>query len=107
MMPEQRMVDALLDRGQALNSTTDWTLMLPDEVGLLLPRDSDILVRTVDGQPGYYRTQAYRDCEVVTFPMTKPIAILSDSSGLSDALYLNLGTGQIGSSPADVGLPGA
>lgn len=37
------MVDAFLDRGQALSPTTDWTLMLPDEVGLLLPRDSDIL----------------------------------------------------------------
>jgi hypothetical protein len=103
---EQQMVDQLIDRGVDQSPATDWTLMVPDEVALLLPMDSDTLLRPIGQLSGYYRTQVYCDREVVTFPLTEPIAVLSDVDGLMPSLYLNLGSGAIGTSPADVGLSG-
>ena len=100
------MVDDLINRGLDESPATDWTVMVSDEVALLLPRESDVLSRPIGQQPGYYGPNVYRDQEVVSFPMRTPIAILSDSTGLARSLYLNLVTGVIGRTTDEVGLPG-
>ena len=98
------MVDELIDHGLQLSPATDWSLMVSAEVALLLPMDADVLKRPLGQQPGLFRTHVYRDREVVTFPMTKPFAVLSDSAGLMPSLYLNLSTGRIGFEVARCGL---
>jgi hypothetical protein len=48
----------------------EYTIMVAAEQSLLLPRDSDQLWRSVNGQLGYFRCRVYRDHEVVAMPLT-------------------------------------
>ena len=77
-------------------------MTLPEPWLADLPLDGDTLVRPVDTRrAGYFRTPVYRGLELVPQPLTKPVLILSDSTGLLPTLFMNTDSGQIGTSLVD------
>jgi len=105
MREHRLLVDRLIDEGLALSPATDWSLTLPQEWVSELPLDGEKLHRPVDTRrAGYFRAPVYRNLELVPQPLAVPVLILSDQSGLQPTLYLNVGTGIIGRTPAEVGL---
>ena len=105
MSPHRALVDRLIDEGLRRSPATDWSLTLPEPWLADLPLDGDTLVRPVDTRrAGYFRTPVYRGLELVPQPLTQPVLILSDATGLLPTLFMNTDSGQIGTSLVDVGL---
>lgn len=59
-----RLTDALLARARAQNPGVEFSISLDQAQSLLLPRTSDRVYRTVNGQLGYYAGHVYDDALV-------------------------------------------
>lgn len=70
----QNVVDTLLDLAQRDHPDIEFTIVVPAEQVLLLPRHSDKLWRhDSDGRLGYYRVHVYRDCAVESFEIDEEV----------------------------------
>lgn len=111
----QQLVDQALDAARAAHPGVEFGITLSLGNALLLPMDSDKLVRpTSDGGTGYYRGHVYRDCLVHEIPTGEdapidvlvaitPVAGTSAAADVAQTYYGDLRTGQVTTElPADM-----
>lgn len=80
----QVLVDAMIDEAETKHPGVEYTIVVDQNVSLLLPRDADRLHRTVDGHAGHYRGHVYRDRMVEPTPMSDDytwLVVLSPVAG--------------------------
>lgn len=101
----QGLIDGVLDRASQERPSSSWVITAPLEVIAALPPDEGWVERNRPLPPGKARYgRTYRGADVDTAEWDQPLVVFTDIATDTPALYLNLNTGQVGSSLADAGL---